>query len=132
LTGRSSGEHSERTVAIKDVSLLAIGAFLGAVIMLAVVQPSPGESFPAVFRGTTQGVTSDGDGVAFYPNERYTDVFETFPAFAVSGENRSDETLYNTCLAPRTAEQDVVFAVVNTGEYALAWYACLTEGIVRE
>ena len=55
-----------------------------------------------------------------------------FPVqFRVSGENRSDETLYNTCLAPRTAEQDVVFAVVNTGEYALAWYACLNEGTVR-
>jgi hypothetical protein len=50
----------------------------------------------------------------------------------VSGENRSDESLHATCLAPRRAEQDVVFAVVNTGEYALAWYACLTEGIVRE
>jgi hypothetical protein len=77
-------------------------------------------------------VTSDGDGVAFYPNERYTDVFDAFPAFAVSGENRSDETLHAKCLAPHTAEQDVVFAVVNTSEYALAWYACLTEGIVRE
>ena len=52
--------------------------------------------------------------------------------FAVSGENRSNESLHATCLAPRTAEQDVVFAVVNTGEYALAWYACLNEGIVRE
>ena len=118
-------------MAIKDVWLLAIGAFLGGVMAWVLVTPSPGESFPAVFRGTTQGVTSDGNGVAFYPNERYTDVFGTFPAFALSGENRSDETLYNTCLAPRTAEQDVVFAVVNTGEYALAWYACLTEGTVR-
>lgn len=132
MTGRSQEEHSGSVVAIKDVSLLAIGAFLGGVIILAVVQPSPGESFPAVFRGTTQGVTSTGDGVAFYPNERYTDVFGVFPGFAVSGENRSDETLHDTCLAPRTAEQDVVFAVVNTGEYALAWYACLTKGTVRE
>ena len=119
-------------VAIKDASLIAVGAFLGAVIILGLAQPSPGESFPAVFRGTTQGVTSDGDGVAFYPNERYTDVFHAFPGFRVSGENRSDETLYDACLAPRTAKQDVVFAVVDTGEYSLAWYACLTEGIVRE
>jgi hypothetical protein len=56
----------------------------------------------------------------------------TFPAFAVSGTDRSDPTLYETCLAPSTAEQDVVFAVVNTGRYALAWYECLTEGVVRE
>lgn len=119
-------------VAIKDASLIAVGAFLGAVIILGLAQPSPGESFPAVFRGTTQGVTSDGDGVAFYPNERYTEVFHAFPGFRVSGENRSDETLYDACLAPHTAEQDVVFAVVNTGEYSLAWYACLTEGVVRE
>jgi hypothetical protein len=119
-------------VAVKDASLIAVGAFLGAVIILGLAQPSPGESFPAVFRGTTQGVTSDGDGVAFYPNERYTEVFHAFPGFRVSGENRSDEALYDACLAPHTAEQDVVFAVVNTGEYSLAWYACLTEGIVRE
>jgi len=119
-------------VAIKDASLVAVGAFLGAVIILGLAQPSPGESFPAVFRGTTQGVTSDGDGVAFYPNERYTEVFHAFPGFRVSGENRSDETLYDLCLAPHTAEQDVVFAVVNTGEYSLAWYACLTQGIVLE
>ena len=60
-----------------------------------------------------------------------TEVFDAFRS-AVSGENRSNESLHATCLAPRTAEQDVVFAVVNTGEYALAWYACLNEGIVRE
>jgi hypothetical protein len=30
-----------------------------------------------------------------------------------------------------TAEQDVVFAVVNTGEYFLAWYRCLSEGVVE-
>ncbi len=119
-------------MSVKDGALLVVGAFLGAVIVLALTQPSPGEAFPAVFRGTTQGVTSDGDGVAFYPNERYTEVFDAFPGFRVSGENRSDETLYDTCLAPSTAEQDVVFAVVNTGEYALAWYECLTEGVVRE
>lgn len=119
-------------MAVKDASLLAVGGFLGAVIVLGLAQPSPGESFPAVFRGTTRGVTADGDGVAFYPNERYTEVFHTFPGFAVSGENRSHEGLYDSCLAPHTAEQDVVFAVVNTGEYALAWYACLTRGIVRE
>lgn len=96
--------------------------------MLAVVQPSPGESFPAVFRGTTQGVTSDGDGVAFYPNERYTDVFKTFPAFEVSGDNRTSAVPGEVCLAPGSAEQDVVFAVV---EMQLVWYACLTEGSVR-
>jgi hypothetical protein len=118
-------------VSVKDVALLIVGAFLGAVIVLALTHPSPGDSFPAVFRGRTQMVTADGDGVAFYPSERYTDVFDAFPAFAVSGENRSDETMYATCLAPGTAEQDVVFAVVNTGEYALAWYECLTEGTVR-
>ena len=118
-------------VAIKHLALVALGAVLGAAIMWAFVHPSPGESVPVVFRGTTQGVSGSGDAVAFYPNERYTDVFDTFPGFRVSGENRSDETLYNTCLAPRTAEQDVVFAVVNTGEYALAWYACLNEGTVR-
>ena len=100
--------------------------------MWALVHPGPGESFPVVFRGTTQGVSGSGDAVAFYPNERYTEVFDAFPAFAVSGENRSDESLHATCLAPRTAEQDVVFAVVNTGEYALAWYACLTEGVIRK
>ncbi len=119
-------------MSVKDVALLISGAFLGAVIVLALTQPSPGESFPAVFRGRTQMVTADGDGVAFYPVERYTDVFGVFPAFAVSGTDRSDPTLYETCLAPSTAEQDVVFAVVNTGEYALAWYECLTEGVVRE
>jgi hypothetical protein len=119
-------------VAIRGAALLVLGAFLGVVIVLALTHPSPGESFPAVFRGRTQGVTADGDGVAFYPDERYTDVFGVFPAFAVSGTNRSDPTLYETCLAPSTAEQDVVFAVVDTGEYALAWYECLSEGVVRE
>ena len=58
-------------------------------------------------------------------------MFDAFPAFAVSGENRSSESLHATCLAPGRAEQDVVFAVVNTGKYALAWYACLNEGILR-
>jgi hypothetical protein len=132
LTGRQPEEHSEGIVAIKHVALVALGAVIGAAIMWAFVHPSPGESFPVVFRGITNGVSGSGDAVAFYPNERYTDVFDAFPAFAVSGENRSDETLHAKCLAPRTAEQDVVFAVVNTGEYALAWYACLTEGTVRE
>jgi hypothetical protein len=132
LTGRSLEEDSEGIVAIKHVTLVALGAVLGAAIMWAFVHPSPGESFPVVFRGTTNGVSGSGDAVAFYPNERYTEVFHAFPGFSVSGENRSDETLYDSCLAPHTAEQDVVFAVVNTGEYALAWYACLTEGIVRE
>jgi len=119
-------------VVIKGAALVAIGAAFGAVVMWGLVHPNPGESFPVVFRGTTQGVSGDGDAVAFYPNERYTEVFDAFPGFAVSGENRSNESLHATCLAPRTAEQDVVFAVVNTGEYALAWFACLDEGIVRE
>jgi hypothetical protein len=116
---------------LRDAWLVLLGAALGAAIMWAMVHPRPGESLPIVFQGRTQMVTADRDGVAFYPNERYTEVFDAFPAFAVSGENRSNESLHATCLAPRTAEQDVVFAVVNTGEYALAWYACLNEGIVR-
>ena len=98
---------------------MVLGAAFGAVVMWGLVHPSP-------------DVSGDGDAVAFHPNERYTEVFDAFPGFAVSGENRSNESLHATCLAPRTAEQDVVFAVVNTGEYALAWYACLNEGIVRE
>jgi hypothetical protein len=118
-------------VSIKALSLVVTGVVLGALVTWVLVQPNPGESFPVVFRGTTQMVTADGDGVAFHPNERYTEVFGVYPAFAVSGTNRSGETLHATCLAPGTAEQDVVFAVVNTGEYALAWYACLNEGIVR-
>jgi hypothetical protein len=114
----------------RDVLLIASGAAVAAVITWAAVHPSPGESFPVVFRGTTQGVTSDGDGVAFYPNERYTEVFGAFPAFEVAGENRTSAVRSEICLAPGTAEQDVVFAVVNTGSYSLAWYACLTEGVV--
>jgi hypothetical protein len=93
--------------------------------------PEPRRVLPVVFRGTTQGVSPSGDAVAFYPNERYTDVFDAFPGFTVSGENRSNESLHATCLAPGRAEQDVVFAVVQTGEYALARYACLNEGILR-
>jgi len=116
-------------VAVKDASLIAVGAFLGAVVVLGLAQPSPGESFPAVFRGTTQAVTSDGDGVAFYPNEHYTDVFKSFPAFEVAGDNRTSAVPGEICLAPGTAEQDVVFAVVNM---QLVWYQCLTEGIIRE
>lgn len=114
---------------IKEPALVAVGVFLGAVIVLGLAQPSPGESFPAVFRGTTQGVTNDGDGVAFHPNEHYTDVFGSFPAFDVAGDNRTSAVRGEICLAPGTAEQDVVFAVVNM---QLVWYACLTEGIVRE
>ena len=118
-------------MARRDVALLACGALLGAAITWAIVHPRPGASSPIVFRGTTQGVTSDGDGVAFHPIEEYPDLFGgAFPAFAVEGENRSDENLWTTCLAPDTAEQDVVFAVVNTGTYQLAWYRCLTEGTV--
>jgi hypothetical protein len=79
LTDRSHGEHSDAIVAIKDVSFVVLGAVLGGVITWLLVSPSPGESFPVVFRGTTQGVSSDGDGVAFYPNDRFTDVFGVFP-----------------------------------------------------
>jgi hypothetical protein len=118
-------------VPIREIALVACGVVLGVGVTSAITSPAPGETFPVVFRGTTQGVTSDGDSVAFYPNERYTDVFGAFPGFTVSGENRSDESLHATCLAPGRAEQDVVFAVVQTGEYAMAWYACLNEGILR-
>ena len=100
--------------------------------MWALVHPNPGKSYPVVFRGTTQLVTADGDGVAFHPNERYTEVFDAFPAFEVSGANRTTAIRAEVCLAPGTGEQEVIFAVVNTGQYSLAWYACLTEGIVVE
>jgi hypothetical protein len=113
---------------IRGVALVVSGAVIGAVITWGLVHPRPGESFPAVFRGTTQGVTSDGDGVAFYPNERYADVFDAFPAFEVSGDNRTSAVSGGICLAPGTAEQDVVFAV---SDMQLVWYACLTEGTVR-
>ncbi|HEX6401395.1 MAG TPA: hypothetical protein VF108_13150 [Actinomycetota bacterium] len=116
-------------MAIKDAALLVVGAFLGAVIVLTLIQPSPGESFPAVFRGTTQAVTASGDGVAFYPNERYSEMFDAFPAFEVAGDNRTSAVRGEVCLAPGTGEQDVVFAVAD---YQLVWYACLTEAIVRE
>jgi len=114
-----------------DVVLIASGAAIGAVITWAVVHPSPGESFPVVFRGTTKMVTADGGGVAFHPNERFHDVFGISPAFEVSGENRTSAVPGEVCLAPGNGEQDVVFAVVNTGTYSLAWYACLTEGVVK-
>ena len=116
-------------VTIRGVALAVSGAVIGAVITWALVHPRPGESFPVVFRGTTQGVTSDGDGVAFYPNEHYTAVFKSFPAFEVAGDNRTSAVPGEICLAPGTAEQDVVFAVVNM---QLVWYECLSEGIVRE
>ena len=119
-------------VKARDILLIGSGAAIAVAITWALVHPRPGESFPIVFRGTTQGVTSDGDGVAFYPNRAYTDAFGAFPGFAVSGENRTSElgtgVASEICLAPGTAEQEVVFAVVQTGEYSLAWYACLTEG----
>lgn len=118
-------------VTIKSVFLVAAGAVLGALITWALVHPNPAESFPVVFRGTTQAVTGDGDGVAFHPNERFAEVFDTFPAFAVSGENRTSAVPSERCLAPGTAEQGVIFAVVEAGELSLAWYACLTEGVVR-
>jgi hypothetical protein len=118
-------------VTFKSVSMIASGVVLGAVITWALVHPSPGESFPVVFRGRTQSVTSDGDGVAFHPNERFTNVFGAAPAFAVSGENRTSAVSAGRCLAPGTAEQDVLFAVVDSGTLSLAWYECLSEGIVR-
>jgi hypothetical protein len=116
-------------VKLPAIALLLVGALGGAGVAAAMLQPAPGESFPVVFRGTTQGVTSDGDGVAFYPNERYTEVFGTFPGFEVAGENRTTAVPFATCLAPGTAEQDVVFAVVDLdGLRSLAWYACLSKG----
>jgi hypothetical protein len=118
-------------VTVKGVMLVVIGAVIGSLVTWALVHPRPGESLPVVFRGTTQMVTADGDGVAFHPHTRYTDVFNAFPAFEVTGENRTSAVRGEVCLAPGTGEQDVVFAVVNTGQYSLAWYACLTEGIVR-
>jgi hypothetical protein len=119
-------------VTSRDALLIGSGAAIAAVITWALVHPNPGESFPVVFRGTTQGVTSDGDGVAFYPIERFSDAFGTFPAFEVAGENRTSAVRAEVCLAPGTAEQDVVFAVVDLdGLRSLAWYACLTEGVRR-
>jgi hypothetical protein len=114
-------------VVIRSAALIAIGAAFGAVVMWGLVHPSPGESFPVVFRGRTQAVTSDGDGVAFYPNAKYREVFQAFPAFEVAGDNRTSAVRGGVCLAPGTGEQDVVFAVAD---YQLVWYACLTEGIV--
>lgn len=105
--------------------MIGSGIAIGSVVTWALVHPSAGEGFPAVFRGTTQGVTSDGDGVAFYPNAAYTQRFDAFPAFEVAGENRTSAVRPEVCLAPGTGEQDVVFAVVG---YQLAWYECLTEG----
>jgi hypothetical protein len=117
----------------RDVVMIGLGAVAAAVITWAAVHPNPGESFPVVFRGTTQAVTADGDGVAFRPIAGYADAFGgAYPAFEVAGENRTSAVRGEVCLAPGTAEQDVVFAVVNTGSYSLAWYACLTEGIARE
>ena len=129
MTSGQAEEHIGGTVVIKHVALVALGAVFGAAIMWAFVHPSPGESFPVVFRGTTQGVTSNGGGVAFYPNEHYTDVFKTFPAFDVAGDNRTSAVVADVCLAPGTAEQDVVFAVVDM---QLVWYECLTEGVIRK
>jgi hypothetical protein len=115
----------------RDPWLVIFGAAVGTLVTWMLVHPEPGESFPVVFRGTTQGVTADGDGVAFHPIEDYRRVFgDVYPAFAVEGENRSGEHMATTCLAPGTAEQDVVFAVANTGTYQLVWYRCLTEGTV--
>lgn len=117
----------------RDVSLLALGAVVGAVITWTLGQPQRGESFPIVFRGRTQAVTSDGDGVAFYRHQRYTETFHAFPAFEVRGQNRTQVVPAEVCLAPGTAEQDVVFAVVNLeGMYSLAWYECLTEGVALD
>jgi hypothetical protein len=126
---RAPEERTFAAVAFRGASLVAIGAAFGALVMWALAHPSPGDSFPVVFQGRTQMVTADGDGVAFYPNERFADVFGTVPAFDVSGENRTSAVRAEVCLAPGTGEQDVVFAVVNLdGLRSLAWYACLTEG----
>jgi len=111
----------------RDVLMIGVGAVFAAVITWAIVHPSPGESFPVVFRGTTQGVTSDGD-VAFHPIERFRETFgpEALPGFNVSGENRTTAVRAEVCLAPGTGEQDVVFAVADR---SLVWYECLTEGV---
>jgi hypothetical protein len=115
------------------VAIFLVGALVGGAVTALLVQPKPGESFPVVFRGTTQGVSSDGDAVAFYPIPHYGEIFpHAFPAFDVAGDNRSDESLAAGCLAAHSAEQHVVFAVVNTGSYQLAWYRCLNKGVVRD
>jgi hypothetical protein len=132
LTAHTGARRVTTMTPWKASSLLVTGALVGSIVTWLAVQPRPGESFPVVFRGTTQGVTNDGDGVAFYPNERYTETFGTFPAFEVGGENRTTAVRADRCLAPGTSEQDVVFAVVETGQYSLAWYACLTEGTLLE
>jgi hypothetical protein len=112
------------------VLLFGSGAAIAATITWALVHPKPGgESIPVVFRGKTQAVTSDGDGVAFHPHPRFRELFSAFPAFEVSGVNRTTAVRPEVCLAPGTGEQEVVFAVVNTPSLSLAWYECLTEGI---
>jgi hypothetical protein len=116
-------------VTVRNLWLVVAGAAIGAAVTWILVHPEPGESFPVVFRGTTQGVTADGDGVAFYPIPDYRRAFDAFPGFDVEGENRTSAVRAETCLAPGTGEQDVVFAVA---ELRLVWYACLSEGIVRE
>jgi hypothetical protein len=129
LDGNSGMAHGSSVARSGIVAIFLAGAVVGGAVTALLVQPKPGESFPIVFRGTTQGVTADGDGVAFYPNERYSEVFGTFPGFEVSGENRTSAVPAEICLVPGTAEQDVVFAVVDLdGARSLAWYACLTEG----
>jgi hypothetical protein len=114
------------------VAIFLAGAVVGGAVTALLVQPKPGESFPVVFRGTTQGVSSDGDAVAFYPIPRYREMFHAFPAFEIEGANLTTEVRGEVCLAPGTAEQDVVFAVVDAAGYRLAWYSCLTEGAVLD
>jgi hypothetical protein len=127
LTGRVSVPVGATS---RDVVMIGLGALVAAVITWALVHPNPGESFPVVFRGTTQAVTPDGDGVAFRPIAGYADVFGgAYPAFEVAGENRTSAVRGEACLAPGSAEQDVIFAVADL---SLVWYACLTEGIVRK
>jgi hypothetical protein len=123
---RPAGAQDGRVKA-RDVLLIGSGAAIAVAITWALVHPRPGEAFPAVFRGTTQGVTSDGDGVAFHPIPEYTDSFGAFPGFEVAGDNRTSAVRGEVCLAPGTAEQDVVFAAAD---YQLVWYACLTEGVL--
>lgn len=119
-------------VKARDILLIGSGAAIAVAITWALVHPRPGESFPVVFTGRTQAVTNDGE-VAFNRHPRFTETFGpgSLPGFKVSGENRTTAVHAEVCLAPGTGEQDVVFAVAKVaGSYSLAWYACLTEGIV--
>jgi hypothetical protein len=120
-------------VRTRDVVTIGAGAVLAAAIAWALLHPSSGGSFPFVFRGKTQAASVDGDGVhgvALYPHKQFTETFDAFPSFFVTGENRTKAIRADMCLAPGTGEQDVIFAVARKGRvYSMVWYACLTEGI---